>query len=91
MANETIIPGVRITAITRLDSSANGNPRFQLHTDHGDFKTGVDAAIGYGIANLTNSRFDTYAIGDGAPPCDLVTTGKRGNVIAVRRDGRNLS
>lgn len=39
---------------TRLNSSVNGNPRFTLHTDDGDFTTQSDAAISYEVENITH-------------------------------------
>jgi hypothetical protein len=41
---------------TRLYNSANGNPRFTLHTDDGDFTTQSDAAVSYEITNITDHR-----------------------------------
>jgi len=50
---------LHIRSIERRNSSAsaNGNPAFTLHTDEGNYQTQTDAALGYGIENLTNSRF----------------------------------
>jgi len=39
---------------SRLNSSVNGNPRFTLHTDDGDFVTKSDSSISYEIENLTS-------------------------------------
>lgn len=45
----TILHGV-----TRLNNSVNGNPRFTLHTDDGDFTLQSDAACGYEVTNYSN-------------------------------------
>ena len=41
----------RIVSLRRLPSSSNGNPQFEVTTDNGVFKTGVDASCAYGIEN----------------------------------------
>jgi len=49
-----LISGV-LSVTKRLDSSYNGNPRFQVSIgDHGVFKTQVDATLGYSIGNNEN-------------------------------------
>ena len=56
---------VEVFRVERMRLSANGNPRFKLHTDKGMFATGVDYAIGYGLENYTNARYpDTHVIGN---------------------------
>ena len=53
MAEKTYVKtGLMIARITRLNSSRNGNPRFQVSfTDGTVAPTGVDCAIAYGIQN----------------------------------------
>lgn len=42
----------KITRIDRMQSSANGNPRFMItFADHGSYPTEVDAGLAYGINN----------------------------------------
>ena len=41
-----------VEQLTRMDSSANGNPRFSFTIDGYDVATGVDAMHGYCIQNL---------------------------------------
>lgn len=48
---------VVVIAVRRHSTSTNGNPRYQIDTDQGVFYTGVDASLGYGIGNYTNSQF----------------------------------
>lgn len=43
---------VTVHAVSRLNSSVNGNPRFQLSTDGGLFTTQSDGSVGYDIQNL---------------------------------------
>lgn len=79
-----------IRAIERRNSSTNGNPAFVLHTSEGNYQTQTDAALGYGIENLTNSRFpDTYVIGDDVPAVTLLAT-PTGRVWGIERDGNIL-
>ena len=81
---------LHIRSIERRNSSANGNPAFTLHTDEGNYQTQTDAALGYGIENLTNSRFpDTYVIGDDVPAVTLLAT-PTGRVWGIERDGKIL-
>lgn len=75
MSREHRIENVRITAAERRNNSTSGNPTWRLFTDQGTFTTEPDAQIGYSIANLSNSRLDTYAIGDDAPPVTLLVRG----------------
>lgn len=51
MANTTT-RRVIVTGLTRLNSTASGNPRFLIHTeDAGDFTSQSDASFCYGIEN----------------------------------------
>ena len=59
-----LISGV-LNVTKRLDSSYNGNPRFQVSIgDHGMFKTQVDSMLGYGIGNnegkVVNAMVGSY-------------------------------
>jgi hypothetical protein len=38
--------------VSRLRSSTNGNPRFELHTDDGTYITQSDAACNYEVENI---------------------------------------
>ena len=45
----TLVTTVR--KVTRQPSSANGNPRWTLHTDHGAFVTKPDAMCAFGVSS----------------------------------------
>lgn len=45
------IENVSIFELKRLMNSKNGNPRYELRTTHGNFKTSPDASVNYGISN----------------------------------------
>lgn len=80
-----------IHSVERRNSSANGNPTFVLHTSEGDYRTQTDATLGYGIENLTNSRFPaTYVIGDDVPAVTLLST-PTGRVWGIELDGKILA
>lgn len=54
---------VRIVGLKRLNSTANGNPRFKLELDNGcTYQTQSDAACSYEITNFANSGepFDVW-------------------------------
>ena len=51
---------VTLLGADRLTLSINGNPRFVLHTDEGNYRTSSDAAISYDIENHVNSRYDSW-------------------------------
>lgn len=40
---------------TRLTNSTNGNPRFDLHTSDGTFRTQSDATCSYYVANIVRT------------------------------------
>lgn len=40
-----------VHALHRLNNSVNGNPRYDIHTSDGVFRTQSDAAFVYGIGN----------------------------------------
>lgn len=42
---------VLVYSLERLDNSANGNPRYRVHTDGGPYTTSADAGFCYGIEN----------------------------------------
>ncbi len=64
---------VEMYSVKRITSSCNGNPRFEISTSSGIFKTKHDAALGYGIENLTNPRFpDEHLIGNEGVTVTLV-------------------
>lgn len=79
-----------IRSITRKNNSSNGNPSYVLHTSEGDYRTQVDASLGYSIENYTNSRFpDTHVIGDNVPAVVLLAT-QTGRVWGIEKDGEPL-
>lgn len=40
---------------TRLTNSVNGNPRFDLHTSDGTYRTQSDASCSYDVDNITRT------------------------------------
>ena len=54
MAGKSRQISVRAFGVTRLKNTVNGNPRFRLHTDQGDYLIQSDAACGYEVENYTN-------------------------------------
>ena len=49
-----------VERLKRMDSSANGNPRFSFTIDGYDVATGVDAMQGYEIQNLEGKDCVAY-------------------------------
>lgn len=52
---------VTVHSVERIQSSTNGNPRYQLNTDKGPFRTAVDTQCGYTVTN-DFSEYGDYAI-----------------------------
>lgn len=48
-----------VYSIKRIDSSANGNPRFELNTSAGKLRTMVDSSIGYSLDNFEREIRET--------------------------------
>lgn len=65
-----------IRRTTRLTNSRDGNPRYILHTSHGDYRTEPDASINYGVPHAT---------GFGPAVMRLELTGPRDTVIGIVR------
>ena len=42
-------------SVTRLNNSTNGNPRYELHTSDGNYRTQSDAACAYDVANIVRT------------------------------------
>jgi hypothetical protein len=74
MARNTREISVTVFGVTRLRNTANGNPRFKLHTDQGDYLIGSDAAVGYEVENYTNR---IPSDGSGLPLVLTVTRAQR--------------
>lgn len=82
------IDNVQIRAAERRTNSANGNPRWKLHTSEGTFTTADDASLGYAIENYTDRhRPDTFVIGDGAPAVTLIVSSTSARVCYLEKDG----
>jgi hypothetical protein len=85
------IENVTVHSIERLRLSVNGNPRFRLYTDHGNYDTETDASFNYGIENYTNSRRpESFIIGNPSATVTLLTTGTRQRVYGFERNGKTL-
>lgn len=56
---------VTIKSVKRLTNSTNGNPRWELNTSEGTFKTKTDAQCGYSISNNTSGDYDLDVNGRG--------------------------
>jgi hypothetical protein len=52
MARKGTTVATDLFSATRLTNSTNGNPRFDLHTSDGTFRTQSDASCSYDIANI---------------------------------------
>jgi hypothetical protein len=74
MARNTREVHVTVYGVTRLRNTVNGNPRFKLHTDQGDYLIGSDAAVGYEVTNYTNR---IPSDGSGLPLVLTVTPAQR--------------
>lgn len=82
---DIIFKDVEIHSISRLPSSENGNPRFKLHTDQGDFATKPDASLNYAVENLTSSRFpEEHLIGNPGVKVNLIG-GSRNSIYQIGR------
>lgn len=57
MKNLTQHKGV-LEILTRMDSSANGNPRFLLRIDGIKCVTGVDSTLGYSVQNFASKQVE---------------------------------
>lgn len=63
-----------------LKYSVNGNPRFELNTSQGFYRTEVDGQIGYSVQNYTNTRISESLV----EKLVVFTTNGKNNVIAMR-------
>jgi len=70
---------VEIRELSRMNNSDLGVPRFKLHTNQGDFQTEIDAAINFGIQNLTKpDDAENFVIGNPGRTVNLVGRGREG-------------
>jgi len=66
----------RILGSERMNSSRNGNPRYRIAFDNGQFcSTEVDGSVGYEVPNYTHSRYRSTEF--------QVWTTRRGNVTRL--------
>lgn len=91
MATQTYRTGpLSIFSVTRKNNSTNGNPTWELHISKGNYTTQLDASLGYGIENYTNSRHpETYCIGNDVPEVTLITA-RAGRVCYIEKNGEVL-
>ena len=66
---------VVITSVTRRKNSVNGNPRYVLHTNLGDYATRPDASVGYDVSTMWEDV-----------PAQLTVNGRRQVIGVIARN-----
>lgn len=86
--NDTVIDAV-IFRVEYSNTSASGNPTMRIHTDHGNFLTVIDGAVGYEVRNIESARPGTTDYVTDGKPCQITLT-RNNRVRFIHRDGRRV-